>query len=144
MRRAVREDRGIAQVRTFVPHTHVYALPRSTLSAAIRAEDDVEFELPVVLQNQTDKPLDVQLALRATNASLTAGIGRTVTVPANDRVEVRLPMAAAKPGMARMQSAPGGNDDRIGGAWDGGDLGRSRYYWWWSMSIGKTKHRPVT
>jgi len=56
------------------------------------------------LQNQTDKPLEVQLALRATNATLTAGIGRTVTVPANDRVEVRLPMAAAKPGMARMQA----------------------------------------
>ncbi len=63
-----------------------------------------KFELPVVLQNQTDKPLEVQLALRATNATLTAGIGRTVTVPANDRVEVRLPMAAAKPGTARLQA----------------------------------------
>lgn len=62
------------------------------------------FELPVVLQNQTDEPMDVRLAVRATNASLTAGLGRAVTVPPNDRVEVRLPMAAAKPGTARMQA----------------------------------------
>ncbi len=45
MRRAVREDRGIAQVRTFVPHTHVYALPRATLIASIRAEDEVDAQL---------------------------------------------------------------------------------------------------
>jgi len=69
------------------------------------------FELPVVLQNQTDRPLDVQLAVRATNASLTAGAGRMVTVPANDRVEVRLPMAAAKPGTARMQAGA------VSGSW---------------------------
>lgn len=62
------------------------------------------FELPVVLQNQTDRPMDVKLAVRATNASLTAGLGRAVTVPPNDRVEVRLPMAADKPGTARMQA----------------------------------------
>lgn len=62
------------------------------------------FELPVVLQNQTDAPLEVKLALRATNATLTAGAGRLVTVPANDRVEVRVPMAAAKPGTARFQA----------------------------------------
>lgn len=62
------------------------------------------FELPIVLQNQTDEPMDVRLALRATNATVTAGAGRSVTVPANDRVEVRLPMAAAKPGTARMQA----------------------------------------
>ncbi|MBL8786802.1 MAG: Ig-like domain-containing protein [Deltaproteobacteria bacterium] len=62
------------------------------------------FELPVVLQNQTDKPMSVQLALRATNAELTGGKGRSVTIPANDRVEVRLPMAAAKPGTARFQA----------------------------------------
>jgi len=70
-----------------------------------------KFELPVVLQNQTDKPLEVQLALRATNASVTAGMGRMVTVPANDRVEVRLPMAAVKPGTARMQAGV------VSGAW---------------------------
>lgn len=63
-----------------------------------------KFQLPVVLQNQTDNPLEVQLAVRATNASLTEGAGRKVTVPANDRVEVLLPMAAQKPGTARFQA----------------------------------------
>jgi len=62
------------------------------------------FEMPVVIQNQTDKPLDVNIALRATNAVVTDGAGRSVSVPANDRVEVRFPMAADKPGTARMQA----------------------------------------
>ncbi|MCI0336049.1 MAG: MG2 domain-containing protein [Acidobacteria bacterium] len=62
-----------------------------------------KIELPVVVQNQTDAPMQVDLAVRATNAQLTAGQGRRVTVPANDRVEVRFPAAAAKPGIARFQ-----------------------------------------
>jgi uncharacterized protein YfaS (alpha-2-macroglobulin family) len=60
-------------------------------------------ELPVVLQNQSGKPLLVNLAVRATNAELTDGGGRSVTVPANDRVEVRFPLAAMMPGLARFQ-----------------------------------------
>jgi hypothetical protein len=63
------------------------------------------FELPVVLQNQTDAPLTVDLAARAANLDLTQGFGRKVQVPANDRVEVRLPAAAARPGTARFQVA---------------------------------------
>ena len=42
------------------------------------------FELPVVLQNQTDAAMTVDVAVRATNATLTEGRGRRVTVPAND------------------------------------------------------------
>jgi uncharacterized protein YfaS (alpha-2-macroglobulin family) len=61
------------------------------------------FELPVVLQNQTDAPMSVDVAVRATNAELTDGAGRRVTVPANDRVEVRLPVAAGRAGTARFQ-----------------------------------------
>ena len=61
------------------------------------------FELPVVVQNQTDAPLDVAVAVRARNADLPAGQGRRVTVPANDRVEVRFPAAAVKVGAARFQ-----------------------------------------
>ncbi|MBI5480032.1 MAG: Ig-like domain-containing protein [Deltaproteobacteria bacterium] len=61
------------------------------------------FELPVVLQNQTDAPLTVDVAARATNATLTGGAGRRLTVPANDRVEVRFPAAAARAGVARFQ-----------------------------------------
>jgi alpha-2-macroglobulin len=61
------------------------------------------FELPVVVQNQTDEPLDVDVAVRARNASLTAGEGRRVRVQPNDRVEVRFPAAAVKAGAARFQ-----------------------------------------
>jgi uncharacterized protein YfaS (alpha-2-macroglobulin family) len=60
-------------------------------------------ELPVVLQNQTNQSMDVGLAVRATNADLTEGGGRRVTVPANNRVEVRFPISAVKPGTARFQ-----------------------------------------
>jgi uncharacterized protein YfaS (alpha-2-macroglobulin family) len=61
------------------------------------------FELPIVVQNQTDSPMRVDVAVRATNAELTDGAGRRVTVPANDRVEVRLPVSANHAGTARFQ-----------------------------------------
>jgi uncharacterized protein YfaS (alpha-2-macroglobulin family) len=61
------------------------------------------FRLPVVVQNQTDAPVTVQLAVRATNAAITDGAGRQVTVPANDRVEVQFPAAAELAGTARFQ-----------------------------------------
>ncbi len=64
------------------------------------------FELPIVLQNQTNAPMAVDVAVRATNASLadqSNTAGRRVTVPANDRVEVRIPAAAVKAGTARFQ-----------------------------------------
>ncbi len=64
-----------------------------------------KFELPIVVQNQTDAPMQVEVAARAGNVQLTAGSGRRVTVPANDRVEVRLPAATIKPGTARFQIA---------------------------------------
>jgi alpha-2-macroglobulin len=64
-----------------------------------------KFELPVVVQNQTDSPMNVDVAVRASNAELTAGGGRRVTVPANDRVEVRFPVSAARAGTARFQIA---------------------------------------
>jgi hypothetical protein len=62
-----------------------------------------KFELPVVVQNQTDEAMSVRVAVRTTNASLTRGAGRLVSVPANDRVEVRFPTAAEMPGIARFQ-----------------------------------------
>jgi uncharacterized protein YfaS (alpha-2-macroglobulin family) len=70
-------------------------------------------ELPVVLQNQTDAAMSVAVAVRSTNADLTEGAGRRVQVPANNRVEVRFPIAAVKPGMARFQiaAAAGHNAD---------------------------------
>nr|MBA3499825.1 hypothetical protein [Deltaproteobacteria bacterium] len=61
------------------------------------------FQLPVVVQNQTDAPMTVRLAARTANANLTDGAGREVTVPANDRVEVLFPAAADMAGTARFQ-----------------------------------------
>ncbi len=87
------------------------------------------FELPIVLQNQTDNAMTVDVAVRATNAvvsgfksqvssqnpgkeepetknlKLETTTGRRVVVPADDRVEVRIPAAAVKAGTARFQIA---------------------------------------
>ncbi|MEW6279918.1 MAG: alpha-2-macroglobulin family protein, partial [Candidatus Eremiobacterota bacterium] len=60
-------------------------------------------ELPVVVQNQTDKPAEVQVVVRAVNASLTEGNGRVFHVPANDRAEVRFPVSAESAGTASFQ-----------------------------------------
>ncbi len=85
------------------------------------------FELPIVLQNQTDNAMTVDVAVRAANAAVSSSkfqvssqnpgteeletrnlkletiTGRRVTVPANDRVEVRIPAATVKAGTARFQ-----------------------------------------
>ena len=63
-----------------------------------------KFELPVVLQNQTDDIMTVEVAARATNLAL-ENPGLCVTVPANDRVEVRFPAATVMAGTARIQIA---------------------------------------
>ncbi|MBN1430034.1 MAG: hypothetical protein JXB07_16815 [Anaerolineae bacterium] len=63
------------------------------------------FELPVVLQNQTDDPMNVDVAIRGSNLDLTGGTGLRVTVPARDRVEVHFPSAAEQAGTARVQIA---------------------------------------
>jgi uncharacterized protein YfaS (alpha-2-macroglobulin family) len=63
-----------------------------------------KFELPVVLQNQTDTPLTVEVVARATNLELAAA-GLRVTVPANNRIEVRFPASTQMAGTARIQVA---------------------------------------
>jgi len=63
------------------------------------------FELPIVLQNQTDESMSVDVVVQAGNIILTAGMGQRVTVPANDRVEVRFPATTDSPGTARLQIA---------------------------------------
>jgi alpha-2-macroglobulin len=60
-------------------------------------------ELPIVVQNQTDAPLSVDVGVRARNLDLLEGGGRRISVPAQDRVEVRFPAAAARAGRARFQ-----------------------------------------
>ncbi|MEW6400523.1 MAG: Ig-like domain-containing protein [Chloroflexota bacterium] len=75
------------------------------------------FELPVVLQNQTDEPMTVEVIARATNLEIGyplpalpqngggSGWGLRVTVPANDRVEVRFPSSTVMAGTAQIQLA---------------------------------------
>jgi hypothetical protein len=64
-----------------------------------------KIELPVVVQNQTDKDLTVNVAVRAVNANLTEVAGKSVTIKANDRAEIRFPVSADKAGTARFQIA---------------------------------------
>jgi hypothetical protein len=63
------------------------------------------FELPVVLQNQTDDSMTVDVVLQAGNIELTSTPGLRVEVPANDRVEVRFPGTTVMAGTARFQIA---------------------------------------
>lgn len=72
------------------------------------------FEMPVVVENQTDAPMEVSLAVQAANLVIdggtpigadTSATGALVTVPANSRVEVRFPMRADAAGTARMRIA---------------------------------------
>lgn len=64
-----------------------------------------EFEFPVVVQNQTDATMDVDVVVQTGNLTVTDREGTRVTVPANDRVEVRFPMAAEEAGTARFRVA---------------------------------------
>lgn len=61
------------------------------------------FELPVVLQNQTDAPLTVDVVLETANLAPGEPVGTTVTVPANDRVEVRFPVSTQQAGTAAFR-----------------------------------------
>jgi alpha-2-macroglobulin len=61
------------------------------------------FELPVVLQNQTDEAMKVSVALRSVGFEPSGAAGQSITVPAQDRVEVRFPAASKRPGEARWQ-----------------------------------------
>lgn len=82
-----------------------------------------KIELPVVVQNQTDQDMAVDVAIRATNASLgsttppaeaaatppiqegSVSAGRRVLVKANSREEIRFPVSTVKAGTARFQIA---------------------------------------
>ncbi|MBI3151964.1 MAG: hypothetical protein HYZ21_07525 [Chloroflexi bacterium] len=62
------------------------------------------FELPVVLQNQTDSAMTVDVVTRASNLEMENN-GQRVTVPANDRVEVRFPASTVMAGDVHIQFA---------------------------------------
>ncbi len=91
-----------------------------------------QFALPVVLQNQTDQPLQVNVAVRDVQQTVSllndlddkqvsgkttvlqgsnkltvccTSAGRRITIPANDHVEIRFPAITNKPGIAHFQIA---------------------------------------
>ena len=64
-----------------------------------------QFELPVVLQNQTDEDMIVEVVAEAANLKLEGNAGLRVTVPANNRIEVRFPGTTNTAGTASVQFA---------------------------------------
>ena len=62
-------------------------------------------EVPVVVQNQADLPMDVTLAMRASNVALGGPAGYRFTVPAGDRRELRFAVSTAEAGQATFQVA---------------------------------------
>ena len=64
-----------------------------------------EFELPIVVQNQTESALEVDVVVQTSNLELVGSAGRRIVVPANDRVEVRFPARTKSPGTARFRAA---------------------------------------
>ena len=64
-----------------------------------------EFELPIVVQNQTDSAMEVDVVVQTSNLELVGSAGRRIMVPANDRVEVRFPARTNAPGTARFRAA---------------------------------------
>jgi alpha-2-macroglobulin len=64
-----------------------------------------EFELPVVIQNNNDTAATVNVVLQTANLDTPNGnpVGRRVSVPANDRVEVRFPVKVRAAGNASFR-----------------------------------------
>lgn len=60
-------------------------------------------KLPVVVQNQTDQPLQVELVGEANGVSWIGASGMSVNVPANDRVEVQFEAEATEVGIAHFR-----------------------------------------
>lgn len=60
-------------------------------------------ELPVVVQNTTDKAMTVEVALRASNLELAGPMGRRITIPAGDRRELLFTARPKLAGTARVQ-----------------------------------------
>jgi uncharacterized protein YfaS (alpha-2-macroglobulin family) len=62
-----------------------------------------KFELPVVIQNQTDQPIEVDVVARATNATIDEPSAKRVKIAAADRALLRFSAGTVKPGTARFQ-----------------------------------------
>ncbi len=64
-----------------------------------------EFELPIVVHNQTGAAVEADVVVQTANLELIGSAGRRIVVPANDRVEVRFPARTESPGTARFRAA---------------------------------------
>ncbi len=62
-----------------------------------------QFEMPVVLQNLGKEPMEVDVVVQLANLDATGPLGRSVTVPGGDRVEVRFPVKVRSAGTARLR-----------------------------------------
>ncbi len=75
------------------------------------------FDLPIVVQNQTDSPAEVDVVVQASNLILVGDLnsdgaaGRRITVPANDRVEVLFGASTSSVGTARFRVAAVSGDN---------------------------------
>jgi len=69
-----------------------------------------QFEMPVVLQNQTDELIEADVIIQASNLELDGDMGMKVRIPANDRIEVRFPMSAEMAGDAKFRIAATSGD----------------------------------
>ncbi len=74
------------------------------------------FELPVVVQNLGTSAVEVDVVLQTSNLSPAEPAGRTVSVPAGDRVEVRFPVATDQAGTAAYRVAVVSTDDSMADA----------------------------
>lgn len=63
------------------------------------------FELPFVIQNQTESAMTIDLVARTQNLALTETGGRRFTLEPGVRREVRIPAASVSAGTARVQAA---------------------------------------
>jgi uncharacterized protein YfaS (alpha-2-macroglobulin family) len=68
------------------------------------------FEMPIVLQNQTGEDLDTEVIIQTSNLDIQGDQGIRVSVPANDRIEVRFPISTEMAGSARFRVAAVSDD----------------------------------
>ncbi|MEJ7650119.1 MAG: alpha-2-macroglobulin family protein [Nakamurella sp.] len=63
------------------------------------------FEFPMLVQNRTAEAIVADVVLQGSNLTVSGTGGRRVSIPANSRVEVRIPVAAEQAGTARVRMA---------------------------------------
>lgn len=72
-----------------------------------------QFQIPIILQNQTDEEMVADVVIEGSNLEITETPGKRFTIPANDRIEVRFAGESVMAGDAFLQIAAvsGANSD---------------------------------